>query len=394
MSLRAYLAFARGGGTTRPDGQIPQSDEPRPGNGPVVLAHAETEEAGRALSVFCTRLESLRPEIQILKTGAGAADAPPETPADTARFAERWRPALAFFTGQHLRPAFLAALQETGTRLTLIGARDAAFSHPGQRWLPDPLPTTLTLFDRIFTATPGAARRLRRLGVADEVLRDGAELRETGLPLPVSDRLLEEMSALLSPRPVWLAARLRADEADVILRAHRAAVRLAHRLLLIVVPQDREDHARIAPMVAASGMRCCRWEDGDMPDENTQIVLAEDTADLGLWYRLAPLAFLGGSLVAGSGGTNPLEAAALGTAVLYGPNIGRHLPVYSQLAELGAARIVRDADSLSGAVSQLIAPDRAASMAHAGWDVATAGAALIDAVCDDACEALDAREAR
>ena len=104
---------------------------------------------------------------------------------------------------------------------------------------------------------------------------------------------------------------------------------------------------------------------------------------------MAPLAFLGGSLTAGHGGNDPFEAAALGTAILYGPNVGQHLAAYSLLVEAGAARIVRDADSLTSAVSNLIAPDQAAAMAHAGWDAVTAGAALVDSVIAEIVERLD-----
>ena len=130
-----------------------------------------------------------------------------------------------------------------------------------------------------------------------------------------------------------------------------------------------------------------------MPDETTQMILTETPGELGLWYRLAPLVFLGGSLVPGHGGEDPLEAAVHGTALLYGPNVGRHLPAYSRLAEAGAARIVRDFDSLSAAVSQLIAPDRAAAMAHAGWDVVSQGAALTDELLTLAGDWLDTGEA-
>ncbi len=73
--------------------------------------------------------------------------------------------------------------------------------------------------------------------------------------------------------------------------------------------------------------------------------------------------------------------------------MGRHLPSYSRLAEAGAARIVNDVDSLTSAVSQLIAPDRAAAMAHAGWDIVSAGAAMTDMVVDLVLDRIDRIEA-
>ncbi|NOR32353.1 MAG: 3-deoxy-D-manno-octulosonic acid transferase, partial [Sulfitobacter sp.] len=103
--------------------------------------------------------------------------------------------------------------------------------------------------------------------------------------------------------------------------------------------------------------------------------------------------FLGSSLHSGPGGCDPFEAAALGSAVLYGPKVRRFLPSYTRLAAEGAARIVNDATALGTAVSRLIAPDQAAVMAHAGWDVISRGAALTDKVIDLVQETLDQQEA-
>jgi 3-deoxy-D-manno-octulosonic-acid transferase len=69
------------------------------------------------------------------------------------------------------------------------------------------------------------------------------------------------------------------------------------------------------------------------------------------------------------------------------------MPSYSRLAAAGAARIVNDADALTTAVSRLIAPDQAATMAHAGWDVISEGAALADRIIDLTQDALDQRGA-
>jgi 3-deoxy-D-manno-octulosonic-acid transferase len=197
----------------------------------------------------------------------------------------------------------------------------------------------------------------------------------------------------LTGRPVWLAAHLRADEAGDILRAHRQAMRLTHRLLLIIAPATPEDGNSIAQMLESSGLRCIDWDNGDLPEYSTQILLARNDDELGLWYRLAPLAFMGSSLVAGHGGSDPFEAAALGTAILYGPNVGQHLGAYTQLVEAGGARIVRDAESLEAAVQHLIAPDKSAAMAHAGWDVISAGAQLVDMLMAEIGERLDTVEA-
>jgi 3-deoxy-D-manno-octulosonic-acid transferase len=115
---------------------------------------------------------------------------------------------------------------------------------------------------------------------------------------------------------------------------------------------------------------------------------------MGLWYRLSPVTFMGSSLTAGHGGRDPYEPAALGSAILYGPNVSRYIQSYSRFARAGAARIVRDASTLSAAVLRLNAPDQAAIMAQAAWEVATEGAEVTDKVLERLDEILDRRSKR
>ncbi|WP_150296811.1 3-deoxy-D-manno-octulosonic acid transferase [Salipiger aestuarii] len=396
FALTAYLATARG----RPATAAPLP--PRP-DGPLAWMHAHNRGTVRTLSGIAARLRMHRPDISVLLTWSASARTgdlawpdgvlgqplPPDTVAEAQAFAAHWRPAVGVWTGERLPPALLCKLRETGTRLACIATASDAWQVPAPIWMPDCTAATLALFDRIYAQDDAAHRRLRRHGLADVDLRQAGALTDTAPPLSYRRELHEEMAQILAGRPSWLAARVRASEAGDVLRAHQRATRLTHRLLLFLVPATREDGKAIAALVRQSDLRVGSWDDGDMPDENTQVLLTEDASELGLWYRLAPVSFLGGSLRPGSGGEDPLEAAAHGTALLYGPNVGRHLASYSRLAEAGAARIVRDSDTLATAVSHLVAPDRAAAMAHAGWDVVSQGAALTDALLTAICGWID-----
>ncbi len=145
----------------------------------------------------------------------------------------------------------------------------------------------------------------------------------------------------------------------------------------------------MAAAATEAGLRVAQRAEGDEPEEGTQIYLAEGTLELGLWLRLAPVAFLGGTLAGAPGGRSPLEAAALGAALIHGPQAGAHPEAWGRLDSAGAARVVLNAAELGRAVEALLSPDRAAVMAHAGWDVATRGAAVANRVGDLLREALD-----
>ena len=138
-------------------------------------------------------------------------------------------------------------------------------------------------------------------------------------------------------------------------------------------------------------MRFADWEAGEDLDDNTQVLLTSDE-DLGLWYRVAPVSLLAGTLNGTKGGHNPMDAAALGSAILHGPAVGTHAPLYQRLTDAGAAQKVQGKDELTVQVIQLSAPDKAAEMALAGWQVVTEGAALTDYLLDRIHDMLDLRE--
>jgi 3-deoxy-D-manno-octulosonic-acid transferase len=371
----------------------------------MLWLHSDTRARLETLLTLVKRLRQQRDDFSVLLTcdstqsdsfdldGHPVSAPPSETLSDVHRFLNHWRPDIGVWAGNGLRPALIHEAAESGAHLLLVDAADAAWRQPSNRFLPDASAGALSLFHVILAQDRKAATRLRRLGVLESRIEVASPLEPEVFPLSSHDGLHEEMTHALAGRPVWLGALIERDEADAVLRAHRRAARLAHRLLLVVVPADPQDELVMAEHCQEIGLRLARWEHGEMPDENTQVLLAADDAELGLWYRLAPLCFLGGSLAGKTGGQSPMMAAALGSAILYGPHVGRHLDAYSRLVAAGAARIVKDMESLSAAVSHLIAPDRAAAMAHAGWNVVSSGAETVDLVLTQINEWLDAVEA-
>ena len=138
----------------------------------------------------------------------------------------------------------------------------------------------------------------------------------------------------------------------------------------------------MAKALAEADLRVAERADGEEPEDGTQVYLADGTGEMGLWLRLAPLVLLGGTLPDGPGGRNPCEAAALGSALLHGPVTAPHAEAWARLDTAGAARVVLNGAELGRAVEALLAPDRVALMAHAGWDVATRGAEVSNRIAD------------
>lgn len=386
VGLAAYKALNRRG--ARPGEDLP----PRPA-GPLLWIHCPRALRRKPAEELARRLLNQESTLTVLLT-LGEADrlepiddpslitvpAPPEDGASIQAFFAHWQPDLLVWLTGELRPPLLAQARRQNLPMLLAEAEEDAFNEPRFRLRPSQTRRLLERFDALCASSANAARRLQRLGADPDRIEITGQLQEGGAALPCNDAERDELAAELAGRPIWCAAMVHPEELGIVLEAHRRASRLAHRLLLVLVPDDPEDAAGFTGVLDREGWRYLSWSDGEMPREETQVLLADTRGDMGLWYRLAPVTFMAGSLRRGMKGHDPFEPAALGSAVLYGPFVAYHLPAYTKLAHAGAARLIRDADSLAQGLGRMLAPDQAATMATAAWDVATAGAEMTDRV--------------
>lgn len=311
--------------------------------------------------------------------------APPDRRGAVDGFLDHWRPDALLWAGGGLRPALIA--RTPCPRILVEGAPAPQLLGTGAGWL-RLARAVVPLFDHALVAGDAAAERLARAGLPEERLEIAGPLDAPTPVLPCNERERRDLAQTLGARPVWLAADLPLAELPVVVAAHRVASRSSHRLLLILAPRVAEEGPAMARALGEAGLRVALRAEGDEPEERTQVYLADGTSEMGLWLRLAPLAFLGGTLQGGPGGRAPFEAAALGAALLHGPATAPHVEVWRRLDAAGAARQVLNGAELGRWVEALLAPDRAAAMAHAGWDVATRGAEVANRVADLVREAL------
>ncbi|MGV6811459.1 MAG: 3-deoxy-D-manno-octulosonic acid transferase [Brevirhabdus sp.] len=379
---------------TRPDGRL-------------VWFHAAS--VGEALSIqeLVRRLGDERPELHFLLTTGTRTSAqvlanrmPPHAvhqfvPVDATpfirRFLEHWQPDLAVWTESEFWPALMVETNKRGVPMLLINARMSDKSHRRWRWLPGAAKSLLSRFDHILAQDRRTAAHLRRLGVAKTNLEVTGTLKEGTAALPCNEAERDMIAAQLKSRPVWLAASTHPGEEEIAADAHRQAMRSAHRLLLIIAPRHPERGPAIAEKLRADGWSVALRSTDDDIDDDTQIYVADTLGEMGLWYRLAPISFMGGSL-AKIGGHNPFEPAALGSAILHGPHVTNFMDIYERMTHAGAARLVSSTDELATELRRLQAPDQAAQMAHAAWEVSSAGAHVTDRAIELILDRLDKRE--
>ena len=377
--------------------------QPRP-KGELLWVHATTPERYLALCDIGRRLKSLRPDLSVLAswepglrlTGTVGCDIPigplPDDTATEARdFLNHWQPDACIWTGTPSRRVMLKQLRERKTGVLLADLLENEVPNRASRWLPDQRKRLLDGLTCILTPSKAVQARLIRAGFPAGRVELAAKLRVSAIPPGCNDDELASMQQVLGSRPVWLAAYAKLSELPQILETHRAALRLLHRLLLVIALDDPQDLDAAAKLLQDSGLPFADWENGGEPEDLCQVLLTSGE-DLGLWYRLSPVALIASSLDPAAQGQSPLDAAALGSALLHGPGIHAHRELYERLAKAGAAQPVRAQTDMADAVVALSAPDKAAEMALAGWQSVTESAATTDKLLDKVQALLDQRE--
>ena len=306
---------------------------------------------------------------------------PPDNPADARVFLDHWRPEIAVFAGGQLRPAVMHEAAERAIPMLVVNGKAPAFLRERDSWYPGLMRQALARLRAILAVDEAAARAFRKGGANLSAVAVAGRMEEESAVLPVQESDRAALSRLLSARPVWFAAGVAESEEAAVLEAHRLAMQHSHRLLLILMPEHPSRAAALAAELEADGTwvvaECARDED---PEPGTEILVADNPAEYGLWYRLAPITFLGGSLSGKGPVRDPMEAAVLGSAILHGPKTGQSGLVLGRLGTARATRAVASASGLGEALGDLLAPDRAARLAQAAWTVASDGAEVTERV--------------
>ncbi|WP_168796762.1 3-deoxy-D-manno-octulosonic acid transferase [Phaeovulum veldkampii] len=354
-------------------------------DGPLIWFHAVGLGEVLALSGLIGALAAARPDLHFLVTSTArssaevfAKNAPPHTqhqflPLDAApfiaRFLDHWRPDLSVWAEQDLWPGLVVETHRRGIPLALINARMNARAYTARARARGLYRDLYARFSHISAQDEMTARHLGLLG-AKGVAVTGS-LKAAAAPLADAPEARAALAPLAARRP-WLVASSHAEDEAV---AFAAASALPERLL-IVAPRLPARAAQIIAAARAAGLSVAQRSAGTLPGAETQLYLADTFGEMGLWYRLCPVALVGGSFGAVEG-HNPWEPARLGCAILHGPRTANFAADYAALDAAGGGRPVADAAALAAAITAPDLPD----MAARARALADRGAAALPGLC-------------
>jgi len=379
------------------------ASQPRP-DGPLIWIHAAS--VGESVSVLplLERIRETRPGLNFLVTTGTVTSArlmadrlpddavhqyvPLDRPRWVRAFLDHWRPDLALWVESEFWPILLSETRARGIPAVLANARISPRSYAKWRRAPGLIRELLASFALCLAQDEQDAECLRELGAARIHLP--GNLKFAGPPPPADFTALAALERVVEGRPCWLAASTHRGEEDIAAAAHRALAASRPGLLTIVIPRHPTRGPEIAAMLRGRGLKTAVRSADEPITPDTAIYVADTMGELGVFYRLSNVAFVGGSLVA-HGGQNVLEAAKLGCAIVHGPHMENFRAIAAELAAAGASATVRDADDLAAAIGPLL--DDAALRERRGaaaLRVANDKTGILDAVLAELSPFLDA----
>ena len=357
--------------------------------GPMVWIHGASVGEVLAAAALIERLRTLN--IRILLTSGTVTSAaivakrfPPDiihqyvpwdSPRYVARFLEHWQPSLALFIESDLWPNLI--LQSAARRLpmVLINGRMSHRSFPRWKRVHGTISALLEKFDICLAQSRTDAERFAALGCRNVVTTGNLKL---DVPAPPADLAkLERLTSLTRGRPIVVAASTHPGEEEILIETHKTLAGFFPGLLSVIVPRHPDRGAPIWRLVEAAGLKAALRSREEMPSASTDIYVADTMGELGLFYRLAGVVFMGGSLVP-HGGQNPIEAVKLGASIVHGPHVFNFADVYDALDSAGGAREADSQEALTKQLGQLLAnaEAREAMLAASSRVVAELGGAL------------------
>ena len=369
-ALRAYLALARllapvwrkglqrrllrGKETPRSVRQKLGSEYADRPTGTLVWGHAVGVGESMALAGLFARLAERRADCSFLITTTARTSgdalrrtglpprcqhqfAPVDTPEAVSRFLDHWQPSLALWCEMDLWPALIAETDARSIPRALVNARLSPESLAKRRWGRWIYQALLPGFRDLFAQNETTANALVVLGAPRERITVSGTIKALVPPLACDVDDLETWQQALAGRPVWLLASSHPGEEELALAAHARLCEQHAGALLVIAPRAPARGQEVAALVSAALLKDVPLRSaGAHLATEAAVYIADTIGEMGLWYRLAPVALVGGSF-ASVGGHNPHEPLALGCAVLHGPNVWNFAESYERLDSLRQA---------------------------------------------------------
>ncbi len=342
--------------------KLGQPSLPRP-EGPLVWMHAVGVGEVLALPGLAARMRALRPGLEVLVTSSSRSSAeavvpnlpqgarhqflPLDCPAFVRPFLDHWRPDLSVWAERDVWPTLILASEARGIPMAFVNGKISAPSHRRKLRARAVFADLFARFAFVAVQDAGSARHLADFGVRAEVT---GSMKAAAPPLADQPERRAALLRELAGRRVWVAASTHAEDEPLVAAAQALVLADDPGAALVVAPRVPARAEAALGHLRAAGLDAAVLGPDNALGGRHQAYVVPQIGQLGLWYRIADAAFVGGSM-GPVGGHNPYEAARLDCAVLHGPNTSSLADDYAAFHAADAAREVATPEALAAALA-------------------------------------------
>ncbi len=294
------------------------------------------------------------------------------------------RPDLVVIAETEFWPNFLRLAHRSGAKVAVVNARISDRSLPRYRRFRFLLAPVLHNIDQFLTQSDIDSGRLMAIGAPPERVAIAGNLKFDAMPAKAAP-LVGQLQVSIKRAggwPVIVCGSTVDGEEPIIIEAFRRALKWHPNALLILAPRHPERWPQVADLIRASGLPWWRRTEWHTDDPiSSGIFLLDSIGELGPIYRLATIAFVGGSLVP-RGGHNILEPAHYAIPIMVGPYTENFRDIVSLFTRAGAVDVA-DREHFADELLRLLEQDekRALLGRHAA-DVVRANCGATDRTVD------------
>lgn len=304
---------------------------------------------------------------------------PIDNPVFATRFVRYWQPTIALWFESEFWPAMLSAIKRKNIPLILINGRISNKSFKRWQQFDFIIKELLNCFTACLGQSEEDAYRLRILGAKDAMCL--GNLKYAGLPIPVDQEKKKEILKQIGKRPLWLASSTHNDEEFKIGRFLKELKVKHPNLLTLIAPRHPNRGEEVKEkLVKDFDLNVALRSANEQITAQTDVYVADTIGEMGIWYEISPIVFVGGSLIP-HGGQNFMEPSRCRDAVIVGPHMHNFTDAMNRAKHADGIIQVNDVLELIDMVDQLLSNkdllDAKRSLAY-NW--ATSEAKVLDGI--------------
>ncbi|HBO50027.1 MAG TPA: 3-deoxy-D-manno-octulosonic acid transferase [Alphaproteobacteria bacterium] len=337
MVIRRYIEKRKKMGkedVKRFNERVGRPTKPRP-DGRLIWLHGASVGESISMLPLINRLLEIYPDAHVMVTTGTTTSAevmakrlperafhqylPIDNPVFAARFVRHWQPTIVLWFESEFWPAMLSTIKRRNIPLILINGRISNKSFKRWQQFDFVIKEILDCFTACLGQSEEDAYRLRALGAKDAMCL--GNLKYAGLPIPVDEEKKKEIQDEIGSRPVWLVSSTHSDEEAKIGRYLKDLSAKHEGLLTIIAPRHPTRGVEIQNILNEKyQLKTALRSANEKITPETEVYIADTIGEMGIWYELCPIVFIGGSLIP-HGGQNFMEPSRCRDAVIVGPHM-------------------------------------------------------------------------